>query len=107
MKTIQTVVSVLVLCCAAMLGALAQSTMQAPSKCVAQLDGGQFPFLLPEYHMWEAVFTAAANKPGPIADMDLSLSDAGGRAMQSIGSIALARAAAIRAGIPGRDGRSP
>jgi hypothetical protein len=95
MDLTRNVVGNLVFLCAVSVTVAATFAQQAETACQGRLDGDQFPFLVPEYLVWEDSFSRVqGTRP---TDAGLQLTASGGRSLQAIGSVALKRAAALRA----------
>jgi hypothetical protein len=73
---------------------------QASQPCSATLDGEQFPFLIPEFLVWQDVFLRAqTTEQAPEAAGDIEaprLSAEGIRSLRAIGPLAVQRAGALR-----------
>jgi hypothetical protein len=77
-----------------------RATSQSNADCVARLDGGAFPHLVPEYSVWEELFqrVQAAKGLPTLADIrgELQLSETGMNLLTSASTVALNRASALR-----------
>ena len=80
---------------------IAHDTRQnTTADCVATLDGATFPFLVPDYVVWEQMFSRSqvpdAASGLPEVAVELQLSEPAGKALASISAAALKRADAVR-----------
>lgn len=73
--------------------AAAREYAQAP--CQAHLDGAQFPFLVPEYRVWEDIFSRAPGTQTP-EGAGPPLSEPGSRSLRAMAPIALKTFAGAR-----------
>jgi hypothetical protein len=80
---------------AAVLMVAAAFAQQTEAPCEGRLNGEEFPFLVPEYVAWEDIFTRA-QRTQPTGS-GLQLTESGRQSLQATGSLALKRAAALRA----------